>query len=80
MKKSEAHVVERYVNNIDGALKQWEKHSEHLKLSSQNEDLRKHALSILKSKVKKMKKAEDEDDLKKVIKLKKLYEKSGLRQ
>jgi hypothetical protein len=79
MKQREIQAVESFITNFDQLIKDLEAYSGYLRLGNEAEKLREDALDILKKKVKKMKKAKDEDELKKVLRLKKVYEKSGVR-
>lgn len=79
MKKKEIQVIEKFILDFEHLVKELENYSSYLQLGEATEELKDEAIRILKKKLKKMKKAESKDDLKKVIRLKKLLEKSGLR-
>jgi hypothetical protein len=79
MKKKEIQVIEKFILDFEHLVKELENYSSYLQLGDATEELKDEAIRILKKKLKKMKKAESKDDLKKVIRLKKLLEKSGLR-
>jgi hypothetical protein len=78
MKQRQIQAVESFITNFEQLVKELENYSEYLRLGKEAEQLRIDALDILKKKVKKMKKSKDEDDLKKVLRLKRVYEKSGI--
>jgi hypothetical protein len=79
MKQREIQAVESFITNFEYLVKELENYSEYLRLGKETEQLRADAIDILKKKIKKMKKATDEDDLKKVLRLKRVYEKSGIK-
>lgn len=79
MKKKEIEIIEKFILDFEHLVKELENYSNYLQLGDATEELKDEALRILKKKLKKMKKAESKDDLKKVIRLKKLLEKGGLR-
>lgn len=78
MKEKKLQAVERFVSDFDYIVKELENFSGYLRLGKDGENVRDEALAILKKKVKKMKNAESMDDIKKVVKVKKIYEKEGL--
>lgn len=78
MKKKEIEIIEKFLLDFEHLVKELENYSSYLQLGEATEELRDEAIRILKKKLKKIKKAESKDDLKKVIRLKKLLEKGGL--
>lgn len=79
MKEKHLDEIERFISNFDGLVKDLEHFSSFLQMNKETENLREEAFSILHKKVKKMKKSEDMDDLKKVLRVKKILEKRGKR-
>lgn len=78
MKKKEIEIIEKFLLDFEHLVKELENYSSYLQLGEATEELKDEAIRILKKKLKKIKKAESKDDLKKVIRLKKLLEKGGL--
>lgn len=74
MKKKDEAKVEQFIENFERLVDQLEYYSKYLQLGEATDELRKDAIAILQKKVKKMKKAETEEDLKKHLKLKKITE------
>lgn len=78
MKKKEIEIIEKFLLDFEHLVKELENYSSYLQLGEATEELKDEAIRILKKKLKRIKKAESKDDLKKVIRLKKLLEKGGL--
>jgi hypothetical protein len=79
MKQREIQAVESFILQFEHMVDELENYSKYLQLNESTEELRSQALEILRKKVKKMKKAKDEGDLKKVLRLGKILKKSGLK-
>jgi glutamyl-tRNA reductase len=78
MKQKEKEALESLTSYIDHLVKELDNYTGYLRLGDASEQLREEAMEIMKKKVKKLKKAETEKDYKKVIKVNKFLDKSGL--
>lgn len=75
MNKAEEQVVSSFIDDLEVILTDLKKQTTYLKLSPEMEKAKNEALRILEKKLNKLYKASSKDDLKKVIKLKKLLNK-----
>lgn len=75
MNKAEEQVVTSFIDDLEVVLTDLKKRTAYLKLSPEMEKAKNEALRILEKKLNKLHKASSKDDLKKVIKLKKLLNK-----
>lgn len=78
-KEQRLEAIERFVNDFDFVVAELAHYSEYLNLSPEAAELKEVAMGILKKKAKKMKKADDLEDLNKQVKIKKLLESKGLK-
>jgi len=78
VKGKKERVIERFVDEFEYLVKELENYAGYLELGEEGEQLKNDAIAILKKKLKKMKKAEDMKDYKKVIRVNKLLEKEGI--
>ncbi|MMZ42150.1 hypothetical protein D1872_36690 [compost metagenome] len=72
MSKNDSQAINNFIQDFEVILTDVTNESKFLKLTESNEEIKQEALKILRKKLKKIHKSESIDDLKKVLKVKKL--------
>jgi hypothetical protein len=72
MSKNDSQTINNFIQDFEVILTDVMNESRFLKLTESNEEIKQEALKILQKKLKKIHKSESIDDLKKVLKVKKL--------
>jgi hypothetical protein len=78
MADTEKEAIKKFARNLEMVTDELRNYTGYLRLSPEKTDLANKALDILDRKVKALGEADSEKDLKKVLKLNKLYDRHGL--